>query len=79
MKKYVRDLLNDLTERRSSRDFIPDVPKAATDAPTVELEAPEAPVVPDDLENQELSLDPAVRLQQLDQQAQDNERRETNS
>ncbi|HEY4363868.1 MAG TPA: hypothetical protein VGN17_23065 [Bryobacteraceae bacterium] len=79
MKTYVREILKDLTEPKSSRDFIPDVPKAATEAPTVDLDAPEAPVMPDDLENQELSRDPAVRLQQLDQQAQDNERRETDS
>ena len=77
MKKYVREILDDLKHTKSPRDFIPPVPKASTDAATIDLNAPEAPVVPDDLENQELSLDPAVRVQQLDQQAQDNEVRET--
>jgi hypothetical protein len=79
MKKYIREIMNDMTQPKDSRDFIPPVPKASTDPATVDLNAPEAPVVPDDLENQELSLDPAVRLQQLDQQAHDAERRETNS
>jgi hypothetical protein len=77
MKKYVRDILDDLKQPKNNRDFIPPVPKASTDAATVDLNAPEAPPTPDDLENQELSLDPAVRVQQLDQQAQDDEERET--
>jgi hypothetical protein len=79
MKKYIREIMNDLTQPKGNRDFIPPVPHASTDAATVDLNAPEAPPTPDDLENQELSLDPAVRAQQLDQQAQDAERRETNS
>ncbi len=38
-----------------------------------------APTVPDDLENQELSKNPAEKVRQLDFQAQQDERRETNS
>jgi hypothetical protein len=38
---------------------------------------PLPPVVPQDLENQELSSNPEERVRQLDQQAQDDEERET--
>jgi hypothetical protein len=56
MKKYIRDLLDDLTKKYGP---------------------PPAPVVPDDLDNQELSNNPEQRLRQLDQQAQEDEERET--
>ena len=44
-----------------------------------EKQAEAPPVVPGDLENQALSQDPAERVRQLDFQAQQDERRETNS
>jgi len=44
---------------------------------TVNMDVPPAPVVPRDLENQELSQNPEERVRQLDQQAQDAEERET--
>jgi hypothetical protein len=53
MKKYIREILNDLKK--------PD------------------PAVPTDLDNQTLSKDPAERVRQLDQQAQENEERESSS
>ncbi|HSR09021.1 MAG TPA: hypothetical protein VLM42_17895 [Bryobacteraceae bacterium] len=53
MKKYIREILNDLKK-------------------------PE-PAVPTDLDNQILSDDPAERVRQLDQQAQENEERESSS
>ena len=56
MKKYIREILNDL--RRTAR------PKKAQ------------PVVPQDLNNQILSSDPAQRVRQLDQQAQQSEERQ---
>jgi hypothetical protein len=37
------------------------------------------PVVPEDLSNQELSKDPEEKVKQLDYQAQQSERRQTNS
>jgi hypothetical protein len=77
MKKYIREVLSDLKRPKTNRDFIPEAPKAPTDAATVELTPPPEPVIPNDLENQELSLDPLIRLQQLEQQAQDAEIRET--
>jgi hypothetical protein len=77
MKKYVRDILNDLKQPKSTRDFIPPVPQSTTDGKTLDLNPPQEPPEPGDLENQELSNDPAIRVEQLDQQAQDDEERET--
>jgi hypothetical protein len=77
MKTYVRDLINDLRQPKNSRDFIPPVPPPSTDAVVTDLDPSAAPIQPDDLENQELSTDPAERVRQLDQQAQDAEVRET--
>ncbi len=56
MKKYIRNMLDDLKKNR---------------------QPPPAPVVPQDLENQDLSRDPAERVRQLDFQAQQDEERET--
>ena len=50
MKKYIREILNDLKKRADT-----------------------------DLDNQTLSKDPAERVRQLDQQAQENEERESSS
>jgi hypothetical protein len=76
MKKYIRDIIDEIRQPKNS-DFIPSIPKPSTvEANTVDLNAPEPPVQPDDLENQELSTDPAERVRQLDQQAQDNDVRE---
>jgi hypothetical protein len=58
MKKYVRQVLDDLN-RKKGKD--------------------PAPVVPTDLENQDLSNDPAERVRQLDFQAQEKELLETDS
>jgi hypothetical protein len=58
MKKYIRNMLEDLKKKRDEKDPLP-------------------AVVPQDLENQDLSADPEQRLKQLDQQAQDAEVRET--
>jgi hypothetical protein len=57
MKKYIREILNDLKL-------------------TPGMKKPE-PVVPQDLDNQILSNDPAQRTRQLDQQAQQSEERQT--
>ena len=63
MKKYIREMLDDLRKEHEAK--------------TVKLDAPPAPALPEDLENQELSADPVERVRQLDQQAQDAEVRET--
>ena len=57
MKKYIREILNDLKLTPGQKK-------------------PE-PVVPEDLNNQTLSNDPAQRVRQLDQQAQRSEERQT--
>ncbi len=77
MKNYIRAVLDDLQQKKSEKDFIPPVPKTPTDGKTNYLDVPPAPLMPDDLENQDLSGDPEERLEQLDQQAQDAEVRET--
>jgi len=59
MKKYIREILNDLK-------LTPGQKKAE-------------PAVPTDLDNQILSKDPAQRVRQLDQQAQQSEERQTSS
>lgn len=77
MKNYIRAMLDDLKQTKSSKDFIPPIPKASTDAKTTYLGDPPPAVMPDDLENQDLSADSEERLRQLDQQAEDDEMRET--
>jgi hypothetical protein len=71
MKKYIREMLNDL-RRKNSKDFIPPIPKPSTTAPAQNENAS----VPTDLENQELSDDPLERVRQLDFQAQQSEERQ---
>jgi hypothetical protein len=63
MKKYIRDMIDDL-QRKKDKDFIPTIPPPAT--------TPQK-AMPDDLENQELSKDPLERVRQLDFQAQQSE------
>jgi hypothetical protein len=58
MKKFIRDILDDLNRNKK-----PEV----------------APTLPDDLENQELSKNPAEKVRQLDFQAEQEERLETDS
>jgi hypothetical protein len=77
MKTYIRAVLDDLQQTKTNKDFIPPIPKAPTDGKTTDLDVPPAPPMPDDLENQDLSTDPEECVRQLDQQAQDDEIRET--
>ena len=77
MKKHIREMIDDL--RRAKSDYIPPVPKPLHDAVVKDLTPPVQKPVPEDLSNQELSDDPAERVKQLDYQAQQSERRQTNS
>jgi hypothetical protein len=77
MKNYIRAMLDDLKQTKSSKEFIPPIPKAPADGKTTYLGDPPPAVMPDDLENQDLSDDPEERVRQLDQQAEDDEMRET--
>ena len=76
MKKYIRDMIDDL-QRAKKKDFLPPVPKSPTDGKTIDLNVPPEPELPGDLANQELSKDPKERVRQLDYQAQKDEERET--
>ena len=67
MKKHIRSVINDL-KKQSSANKNASNQKAKTN-----------PVAPGDLDNQTLSKDPAQRVRQLDWQAQQSERRQTNS
>ncbi|MGH9558804.1 MAG: hypothetical protein ACRD30_06140 [Bryobacteraceae bacterium] len=69
MKKYIREMIDDLTKRKN-KDYVPP-------APAVDLDIPPQAALPEDLEDQELSRDPAQRVRQLDFQAQQDEERET--
>jgi hypothetical protein len=77
MKNYIRAVLDDLQQTKNDKDFIPPIPKTPTDGKTTYLDVPPAPPMPDDLENQILSSHPEECAEQLDQQAQDDEIRET--
>jgi hypothetical protein len=76
MKKYIREMLKDLT-RRKEKDYVPPIPKPSTDAAVVDLNAPPEPALPGDLDNQKLSKHPRQETRQLDYQAQQDEERET--
>jgi hypothetical protein len=68
MKKFIRAVLDDV--RSGKKDVFPPEPKPAKHAKTIDLGVPPAPVVPTDLDNQELSKDPVEKVRQLDWQAQ---------
>jgi hypothetical protein len=55
------------------------VPKGPTDNVVTELTPPQEPTTAEDLSNQELSKDAEERVKQLDYQAFQSERRQTNS
>jgi hypothetical protein len=75
MKKYIREMLGDL-RRKNAKDYIPPIPEPSSVATVDDLDAPPAPVIPTDLENQELADDPLERVRQLDFQAQQSEERQ---
>ena len=75
MKIYIWEMLDDLLQKRN-KEFIPPGPKSRANAPTVDLDQPPAtPAMPEDLEAQILSKDPAQRVRQLAYQAQKDEER----
>ena len=78
MKKYIREMIDDLKTDKS-KNYIPPVPKGAASEKVTDLNPPTTPVVPQDLSNQELSEDPGERVKQLDYQAFESERLQTDS
>jgi hypothetical protein len=63
MKKHIRTMIEDLKKKRRKRDRPPSAVRPVG--------------APQDLEDQELSSNPAERVRQLDEQAQEDEERET--
>ena len=76
MKKYIREMIDDLKNSKA-KDFIPAVPKGGKENPVVDLTPPAEKAVPDDLSNQVLSKDAEERVKQLDYQAFESERLQT--
>jgi hypothetical protein len=76
MKKYIREMINDLKNSRA-KDFIPAVPKGSKENPVVDLTPPPGVAVPDDLSNQVLSKNAEEKVKQLDYQAFESERLQT--
>jgi hypothetical protein len=76
MKKYIRDIIDDL-KNPGTKDFVPEVPESPTDGKTVYLDPPKVAPAPEDLDNQVLSQNHQEEVRQLDNQAQQNEERET--
>jgi hypothetical protein len=78
MKKYIREMIDDLKSPKSNKDFVPPVPKGAKEDPVKEM-TPSPQPMPQDLSNQELSKNAEEKVKQLDYQAQQSERLQTNS
>ena len=76
MKKYIREILDDIRKKRN-RDFIPPAPKPEDKAPVLDYNNPPEPPMPFDLENQILSKNHQERVRQLDYQAQESEEEQT--
>jgi hypothetical protein len=76
MKKYIREMINDLKNSKA-KDFIPAVPKGSKENPVVDLTPPPGAAVPDDLSNQVLSKNAEEKVKQLDYQAFESERLQT--
>ena len=77
MKKHIREMIEDLKRPQSKKDFIPPVPKGAKEDPMKELTPPPLPAMPDDLSNQILSKNAEEQVKQLDYQAFESERLQT--
>lgn len=76
MKKYIREMIDDL--KNTKKDFVPPVPKGHKENPIVDLTPPPEPAVPQDLSNQVLSKNAEEQVKQLDYQAFESERLQTN-
>ena len=58
MKKYIRNMLDDLKKKRDEKDYIPPIPAAPTDGKVIDLDAElaesqEPPCDPDERETRE--------------------------
>jgi hypothetical protein len=79
MKKHIREMIDDLKHSKESKDYVPPLPKGPKEDPVKELTPPPEPAVPDDLNNQILSKNAEQQVKQLDYQAFESERLQTDS
>jgi hypothetical protein len=79
MKKHIREMIHDLKHPKANKDFVPPVAKDGAKESVADLTPPPAPVVPGDLSNQVLSKNAEEKMKQLDYQAFESERLQTNS
>jgi len=79
MKKHIREMIGDLKRPKARKDYVPPVPKGAAKESVADLTPPPAPAVPDDLSNQVLSKNNEEKVKQLDYQAFESERLQTDS
>jgi hypothetical protein len=76
MKKYIREMIDDLKHSKA-KGFVPAGPKGKKENPVVDLTPPPQAALPDDLSNQVLSKNAKERVKQLDYQAFESERLQT--
>jgi hypothetical protein len=79
MKKHIREMIDDLKRPKANKDFVPPVPKVGKENPMVDLTPPPAAPMPEDLSNQVLSKNAEEKVKQLDYQAFESERLQTDS
>ena len=79
MKKHIREMIDDLKRPKANKDFVPPVPKGAAKESVADLTPPPAAPLPDDLSNQVLSKNDEEKVKQLDYQAFESERLQTDS
>jgi hypothetical protein len=76
MKKYIREMIDDLKHSKA-KEFVPAGSKGKKENPVVDLTPPPQAALPDDLSNQVLSKNAEERVKQLDYQAFESERLQT--
>jgi hypothetical protein len=77
MKKYIREMIDDLRRPKENKNFVPPVPKNAAKESVNNLTPKPAPADPRDLSNQALSESHEEMVKQLDYQAFESERLQT--
>jgi hypothetical protein len=76
MKKHIREMIEDLKHLKG-KDFVPAVPKGGKEDPMVLMTPPPEAAMPGDLSNQVLSKNAEEKVKQLDYQAFESERLQT--
>jgi len=76
MKKHIREMIDDLKHAKA-KDFVPPAPKGRKEDPMAAMTPPPEAALPDDLSNQVLSKNAEEKVRQLDYQAFESERLQT--